>query len=286
LPLLNGDTALNNETADTKKINDDSCSIVDNVANGTRTFKKVYDFPTIEIGDTNTEVREIGVFTNWKNTKTVFAKFLLPNTIKLAHGQFLRLFYDFTIGSDMINSPLNVNIESGSFNGDGEIKLCGRFDDIFGSFDTNGNPVIKYGDSPRASFVPYYENFCAERQTCETECFGTAYLLSPGIINFNSPNQRIIAEWAGQRLERDLNSINPSNYIDGNHYRDIEYIFDINNPTYNESIEGILFTVLRGSAASPRQNTVDGWLWKFNNNQIKQSSKKIVIMLRQSITRI
>jgi len=282
----NSDTSLYNETSETRIVNDDSCSATDDFVNGTRTFRKVYDFPVIQNGDTNIEVKEIGIFSDWKNPKTLFSKFLLPKTIKIAVGQWIRLFYDFTIGSDMIVNPLNINLSSGTFNANGELKLCGRFDDIFGNFDNNGNPVIVYGDSPRSSFIPFYESFCAEHESCQTEIFGTAYLFSPGILNFNSINSPIISEWIGQRLEEKNNSINPSIYSDGSHFRDIEYIFDYENPIYNELSQGILFTVLRGADSSPRQNTVDGWLWKFNNNQIKQSSKKIVIMLRQSITRI
>ena len=282
------DTSLTNQTSETREINDDSCNITDNLVNGTRTFRKVYDFPVIEEFPTSTQptlLREIGVYTDW-NDKKLFAKFVLPKTIKLSYGQFVRLYYDFTIGSDSIINPANINRSSGSFDATGQLKLCGRFDDIFGSFDSNGNPVIAYGDSSRASFVPYYDRFCAEVETCETEIFGTAYLMTPEILNFTSLNVPIISEWAGERLEENLNTINPSNYVNGNFYRDIEYIFDYLNPAYDERVQGFLFTVLRGSSFSPRQNIIDGWLWKFNNIQVKQSSKKIVMMIRQSVNRI
>jgi len=282
---LNTDTALTNQTTETNIVNDNSCLSTDNPNNGTRTFRKVYDFATIKSGDTNIKVREMGVYSNWKSPKTLISKFIFPRTVTLGIGQFLRLYYDFTIGSDMIVNPTNINLSSGTFNATGQLKLCGRFDDIFGNFDSNGNPKIVYGDSPRASYMPFCEAFCAETQTCSTKIFGTSYLLLPNMIGFNSINSQIITEWNGQRLEESLGTINPSSYIDGNHYRDIEYIFDYNNPIVSDSFSSILFTVLRGSATSQRENTVDGWLWKFNSDQIKQSSKKIVIMLRQSMAR-
>ena len=111
-------------------------------------------------------------------------------------------------------------------------------------------------------------------------CYLREYLISKQLT------KELYLSGRGERLEENLNTINPSSYIDGNFYRDIEYIFDYNNPEYNELIQGILFTVVRGSENSPRQNTVDGWLWKFNTNQAKQSSKKIVIGIRQSVNRI
>lgn len=286
VPPSNTDTALTNQTAETNIVNDNSCSIVDDPNNGTRTFKKVYDFATIKSEDTNTKIREMGIYSNWKNPKTLIAKFIFPRTVTLGIGQFLRLYYDFTIGSDMIVNPVNINLSSGTFNATGQLKLCGRFDDIFGSFDSDGNPRIVYGDSPRASYMPFCDTFCAEIQTCSTQIFGTSYLLLPNMLGFNSINSTIVSEWNGQRLEQSLGTINPALYIDGNYYRDIEYIFDYNNPIVSEPFSSILFTVLRGSATSQRQNTVDGWLWKFNSNQIKQSSKKIVIMLRQSMARV
>jgi hypothetical protein len=285
-PPNNNDISLENEVSETSVIDENSCSISDDLINGTRTFRKVYNFPVIEYGNDNAKISEVGIFSNWKSEKSLFSKFLLPRVINLDYGQFVRLFYDFTIGSDMIVNASSINLSSGTFDGNGLLKLCGRFDDIFGSFDSNGNPTIVFGDSPRGSFIPFYEKFCAEIESCDTDIFGTSYMLSPGFFNFENINTRIISEWAGKRLEENTGTINPSNYTDGNFYRDIEYIFDYANPTLNETIRGMLFTILRGSSTSPRQNTIDGWVWKFNNNQIKQSSKKIVINLRQSVNRI
>lgn len=280
------DTELTNETNETSTVKQNSCSTTDDLISGMRTFRKVYDFPVIQVGDTNIIVREIGVYSNWGNPKTIFSKFLLPTSIKLDYGQWVRLFYDFTIGSDSITDPININLSSGNFDGSGELKLCGRWDDIFGQFDSNGNPTIIYGDSPRASFMPFCDIFCTEQEECYTKCFGSSYLLAPGILGFNDVNAKITSEWIGERLEQSLGTINPSNYLNGSAFRDIEYVFDYNNPIHDENVEGILFSVLRGSSSGSRQNTVDGWIWKFNANQIKKANKKIVILLKQSINRI
>ena len=282
-PAQASDTNLTYQTLETNVINDESCSVEDFYSLGKRVFKKVYDFPkpeTLPMAPTSYTLSEIGLKNGWNGE--LFTKFLLDSPILIPRGQWLRLFYNFSISCSAIVNPININLSSGTFNANGWLKLVGRFDDIFGSFDLDGNPVIRNGDSPRSSFMPFCDEFCAEIETCTNKCFGTAYLLTNFFENENSINSTLFTNWLGNRLSVANGTINPSNYTQGNFYRDIEYVFDINNPTANETIGGFLFTTVKTN----RQNTVDGWLWKLNNPQIKRSDKKIVINLRQSMARI
>lgn len=287
--ISNDDTSLSNFFKYTDSINDDSCEIVDNIITGTRTFKKVYDFPELNENERDILIREIGLTTPWgkeNDEEKLFAKFILPEAIRLMPEQFIRLYYEFSISSPNIINPINIQINpaptSPNFNPNGSILLAGRFADIFGSFNSNGFMRIEFGDSPRGSFLPYWDEFCLspDDPECLLTCFGTSYLIEDIYANI-SVNQPIISQWIGQRTSQKNLTINASNYMAGNYYRDITYIFDQNNPIENSDINAFLFTVTR----SDRENTIDGWFWEFNQKQTKFIDKKLVIMLRQSVSR-
>jgi hypothetical protein len=274
------DVSLNNELQSTDIINDDSCTISDNYINGSRTFRKVYDFPT---PTSPIPAREFGIRTRFGATNgqnKIFSKFVLPETVLIGTQEFVRLFYDFTIKCDAIVNPINITRSAGTLNCNGVLKLCGRFDDIFGAYDANGNPIIKYGDSPQSTFMPYCEEFCVQ-ENCLHKCIGTAYLISDIFIP-TSPGSPIIGEWVGSKPTEDENTVIASTYINGNFYRDITYIFEKRNPFENKPFQGFLFS----TAKSDRENTVAGWFWEFNSKQIKLLEKEIVIQIRQSMSRI
>lgn len=280
IPANPADISLNNELQSTSIINDDSCTISDNYANGSRTFRKVYDFPS---PIAPIPVREFGIRTRFGATNgqnKMFSKFVLPETVMIGTKEFVRLFYDFTIKCDAIVNPITITRSAGTLNCNGVLKLCGRFDDIFGAYDTNGNPIIKYGDSPQATFMPYCEEFCVQ-ENCLHKCIGTAYLISDIFIP-TSPGSSIIGEWVGSKPTESEGTAIASPYTNGNFYRDITYIFEKKNPFENKPFQGFLFS----TAKSDRENTVAGWLWEFNNKQIKLIEKEIVIQIRQSMSRI
>jgi hypothetical protein len=274
----------------TNNVNDFSCRILDDIPNGRRGYRKVYDFPILNETQRNIGINEMGITTPWnKNqdgTEKIFSKFILPNTIRLMPEQWLRLYYDFYISPANIINSTSIEIQPTpsypNFNPNGNIRLAGRFHDIFGSFDENGFMRIEYGDSPRGSFLPYWDEFCLRPndQECFLKCFGTAYLIEDTYAAINV-NQEIICQWIGERLEHSKFTIEATDYINNNFYRDITYIFDKNNPFENKLIDGFLFTVVR----SDRQNTIDGWFWQINQKQNKFIDKKLVIMMRQSVSR-
>jgi|688.fasta_scaffold10587_6 hypothetical protein len=280
IPVSPSDVSLNNELQSTNIINDDSCTINDDYINGSRTFRKVYDFQTPQ---SPIAVREFGIRTRFNavnNQNKMFSRFVLPENISIGTQEFVRLFYDFTIKCDAIVNPINVTRSSGTLNCNGVLKLCGRFDDIFGAYDANGNPIIRYGDSPQSTFMPYCEEFCVQ-ENCLHKCIGTAYLIADIFIP-TSPGSSIIGEWVGSKPTEDENTVIASSYINGNFYRDITYIFERGNPFENKPFQGFLFS----TAKSDRENTVAGWFWEFNNKQIKLIEKEIVIQIRQSMSRI
>lgn len=289
----NTDTELGNFLQFTNVVNDFSCEIIDNISTGTRKYKKIYDFPILSEGNSSVPIQEIGLTTPWGassgDEQKLFSKFILPEPVNLMPEQYIRLYYEFSISSSNINNPLPIQINPTpiypSFNPNGSMILAGRFADIYGSFDSNGFMRIEYGDSPRGSFLPYWDKFCLfpseNLSNCNLSCFGTSYLIEDTYVDI-SVNQPIICQWVGQRTSAENNTIEPSNYVNGNFYRDITYIFDKNNPqAQSKDIDSFLFTVVR----SDRENTIDGWFWQFNQKQTKFNNKKLVITLRQSVSR-
>lgn len=277
------DTIIANFLQSTSKVIASSCYITDDNINGSRTFSKAYDFP--KPSQAQISVKEIGIRTRFGSEidgeNKLFSKFILPQNVLIARDEWIRLYYDFTIKSDAIINPINITRSSGTINANGKLKLCGRYDDVFGTFDSNGNPFIRFGDSPQAVFMPYCEDFCVETSTCQSKCVGTGYLISSIFIP-TSPNGQIISEWVGERLSADNNTLIAPAYNNGDFYRDITYIFKKQNPIQNKEFEAFLFT----SRKSDRNNTIAGWLWEFNNKQIKLVEKEIVIEIRQSMSRI
>jgi hypothetical protein len=280
IPVSATDTQLFNQLQATSTIDDFSCTIDDDYINGSRMFKKIYLFnePITPI-----QVREIGIrtrFNQLNDENRMFSRFVLPYNINLMPGQYIKLFYNFKISCPALINSIPISLSSGTVNANGSLKLCGRYDDIFGTFDSNGNPFILYGDSPQSTFMPFCENFCVELNGCENECFGTGYLIANIFVNptINAP---IVSEWIGFRATKNSGNIVTPQYINGNFYRDITYKFGSGNPTQTKQIEGFLFTTTKFD----RENTISGWLWRLNNKQTKLIEKEIVIQIRQSMSR-
>lgn len=271
------DTSLTNQIQESTSILQGSCSTENNFSNGTRIFKKVYDFPS---PTSKITVSEIGINTPF-NDKKLFSKFLLDTPISIETEEYVRLYYDFYVSVSAINTPISISASSGSIIADGQIKLCGTYNNIFMTMDSDGNPTTGDGDSPRTSFLPYCESFCAENPSCANQCFGTCFMITENPV-IPTVNNSLTNEWIGSRLSEESLTISSPSYINGNYYRDITYIFNNNNPLSSQNFGGFLFTVTKTN----RQNTWDGWFWKLNNNQIKLNTKQIVIILKQSVGRI
>lgn len=270
----NSDTALANQLQ-TAITTENICEKISDTINGVFSIKKVYNFPT---PSSEITVREIGMKTAYGGL--LISRFLLPSPILLAPDQYIRLYYQFNVSISSLITPQTISLSNGGFDGSGQFKLCGRFDDIFNGIDSAGNPSIPFGDSPRSSFMPYQSQFCVNAD-CTRTCFSTAYMFESDLV-IPAVNSSIATEWAGQRLSEIGGTIIPSAYVNGTFYRDIQYIFSPSNISQNAYIGGILFTVTMDN----RQNTWDGWLWKFNTPQLKETTKTLTINLTQSVSRL
>lgn len=123
--------------------------VSDNLSIGSRTFQKTYDFLAVPNAQT---VREI-LITDTANVQTrgtgflagdILSRFILPgNGVPLAQYQFLRLTYalQVTIPAITQDGEINIDVQSGSFNGLGRLRCFGSFNNIFGRMGTDGTPL-------------------------------------------------------------------------------------------------------------------------------------------------
>lgn len=122
--------------------------VTDNLNTGSRTFQKTYDFLATPNQQT---VKEI-LITDWGGDNSrgtgridsnMLSRFILPSPLVLAQYQFLRLTYALQVTIPAITpaGEINIDVQSGSFNGLGRLRLIGLFNDIFGSMNTTGQPV-------------------------------------------------------------------------------------------------------------------------------------------------
>lgn len=118
----------------------------DDLATGSRTFTKVWDFASLAAGETRT-VQEIMISSGnisssvdqYKGSQTTFAttgipiisRFILPSPITLTEFQFLRLYYSIKVTVPAIVTPIPITLSNNGFDGTGQLKLIGLWSSIF-----------------------------------------------------------------------------------------------------------------------------------------------------------
>lgn len=123
-------------------------TVTDNLTTGSRTFQKTYDFLATPNPQT---VKEILITDNVTSqargsglaAADILSRFVLPSPVPLAQYQFLRLTYalQITIPAITAAGEINIDVQSGSFNGLGKLRCFGSFNNIFGRMDANGAPL-------------------------------------------------------------------------------------------------------------------------------------------------
>jgi hypothetical protein len=121
----------------------------DDPATGSRTFTKVWDFPSLAAGETR-DIKEIAISANtyqgvgsssldqYKGSQgtlpdnmPLISRFILPSTITLTEFQFLRLYYSIKITVPAIVTPVPITLSNNGFDGTGQLKLIGLWSSIF-----------------------------------------------------------------------------------------------------------------------------------------------------------
>jgi hypothetical protein len=282
--LNSGDTSLFGYDHTATGVKSNRSNTIDIPESGIRIFDKTYDFNKPSFTKVYTEAGMVTDFSNLTgfNSNTLFSKFLFPDGgVTVSPSEWLRLRYRFYAKCGAITGSQVISASNDWMTGDGEMRLCGKFDDIFGSMNvSDGKPYIMFGDSPRGSFLPYQSKFFGKKADwTNNECFATAFIVKTG-VSFPNINESINIEWLGDRLSEEDGSISAGPFTSNQGYRDITYTLKSGNPNGGDWFGGILFTVTKRD----RNNTWDGWLWKFNSPQYKPADKELRITIRQSVS--
>ena len=241
----------------------------DDLATGSRTFTKVWDFASLAAGETR-NIREILIAVTTspgissadqlKGTQGTFttniaaiSRFILPSTITLTEFQFLRLYYSIKITVPAIVTPVPITLSNNGFDGTGQLKLIGLWSSIFSGNGHLWQYRSGFGSLINVTSIPHTPWALIGRD-------GIAALTLKGNsdpnLNFQFPavgadfnvtygnglydaTQRVLHTSPGC-------SLNPISTVDGTIVgssvsREATLLFQANNPSVNDPLAGIVF---------------------------------------------
>lgn len=265
-------------TGDTSSTQD--CTVVYDTTQGSATFTRVYDFPTVT---GPTFVRDIGIYSqNDNNARNLFSRMVMPSTITLAAGQFLRLTYELTVNIPALVTGVPISVSSGLFNGGGQLRLVGRYQNIFGTMTNRGVPTYTTLDSAHARRCGWLMN----GSSTSTITNRTTTHMVPPLIDFPAQDTSINFTQVGTTVNSDpAAGIIFGAYSAGQGFQDITYNFRALNPTVLSNIGGVMFCSVTDTNQT-LTNPKYGWYWKFNTTQEKDPNFILAINVRQSIVRL
>jgi hypothetical protein len=255
------------------------CTVEYDTAAGFARFTRVYDFPIVT-GDTF--INDIGIYSqNSSSARNLFSRMVLPFMITLTAGQFLRLTYVLQVNIPSLITPIPVTVTSGGFNGGGQFKLVGSYQNIFGTMSDRGVPTYTLLDSAHARMGGWLMN--GSVNTANTNRT-TAHMV-PALVDFPAVNSPLNFTQVGTTINSSSAGMVFGSYGTGQGYQDITYFFNAGNPTPTSNIGGIIFCSVT-SATEVLTNPKYGWYWKFNTTQEKDPNFILAINVRQSVVRL
>lgn len=260
-------------------------TVTTNLSTGSIIFQKTYDFLATPNQQT---VKEI-VITDWTGDNTrgtgradsdILSRFVLPQPVVLDQYQFLRLTYALQVTIPAIVTPISIDVQSGDFNGLGQLKCVGAFSNIFGWMNSTGQPQSACTRSPCSSSSCYGKPlpWCMVGRDrtigvllAGGDLSGTAQPAFPAI------NQNIDTTLRAQPGSQYVYSDGPGGstynigYSNGNlsYSRGATLLFPATNPNLTEQyIGGILITPTRsGGCGDFRSDSLGyaAWYWRFTD---------------------
>jgi hypothetical protein len=288
------------------------CSFETDTINGSRTIKKIYDFNAVPLAQ---QIREVGIAQISLPSNTsfavgslgsninvpIFSRFLIPGDgITLEQFQFLRLTYSLQMTVSATVNAVPIAVTSNGFDGTGQLKCVGSFDNLFGKINGDGSPVAGYSDIPWA-IIGRNPSFNSTVPGC------AAALISVELVNnaWTTPNfSNVNTDFAPQNViaGTSINASSPGssttpasvnteqlNLSGPSVSKEATLLFPASNPAAGAYIGGIFFRSRPDSMPSVPNA---GWYWKFtdgsfnNQPQYKDPNYALAINVSQTITRI
>lgn len=299
-------------TAATQKVTR-TCTYVSDSVNGSRTITKVYDFNAVAAAQT---IREVGIAQINLPSSTsfalaslgnnvnvpIFSRFLIPgNGIVLEQFQFLRLTYSLQMSIAATVNSVPITITSNGFDGTGNLRCVGTFDNLFGRINGDGTPVDGYSEIPWAiigrnkstnSTVPS----CAGVLIATEQIGGVWNIPIFPLTDTNFAPQNVLAGTSVNTISPGASTVPASADTEivitagGNSAtKEATLVFPASNPISSAYVGGFFF---RSSPDAMTTVPNAGWYWQLSDSigtlrpQIKDANFALAVNISQTVSRI
>lgn len=233
-----------------------ACGSSSDTATSSRTHKRTFNFNP-EVANVN--YNELGWSNSVSAAANLYSRVVLGSTVTVQTGESLRVVYQQRIVMAQATTQSSVTLSSGSFSGNGNIKVVGTFIDLFGTINSNG--------SETAANAPLLLGR-----------LGPAWLLQNS--SFPAINVGLTPSYSGINAT-DSQSANASGTYTAGQFRiDLTYVWSAAVPaTTVTNVRSFLFGAIVTLVGT-------GFQWLLNANQTKANTASLTLVLRIAWTRV
>jgi hypothetical protein len=204
----------------------------------------------------------IGISNSPNAADRLFSKIILGGTLTVLGTEELRVVYKLTLR--IPKNAVSVSVSSGTFNGEGDLKVVGGYSTIFGGINSNGTP-----SGGLAGSVP---------QILRGKGAVAGYLLTNSA--FPADNTSLIPTYSGSNANDSLStSSSLGAYTNGTFQRDITINWGAGRPSLSVSnIRSLIICPVNGATA--------GLQYLLDNAQSKGDANLLSTTYRVAWTRV
>jgi hypothetical protein len=204
----------------------------------------------------------IGISNSASNLDPLFSKVILTGVVTVGGDRELRVIYRLTLR--IPKNAVSVSAVSGTFNGEGDLKVIGQYSSIFGGINSNGTPT-----GGTAGSVP---------QILRGKGVARGYLLTNS--SFPADNTNLTPTYSGSDINDSLSTTSTlGTYTNGTYQRDITITWASGRPVLTTAnIRSLIFC--------PQNVATSGLLYLLDNAQGKGNTNSLSVVYRVAWTRV